>query len=147
MAEEITLYEKQVAVNVVVGMADVTVNFGIQEVIVMPATLLSGGGGVMLWESKSTTFVPASGGAYEVDTQGAPVDVLLPASPADGYQFYLRDGYATFGTNACNLVPAAGSGHKVIQTSAPEEILSLNYPHVGTGFLIRFRAIDNTWSW
>jgi len=146
MTQEATIFEKQIDVNVVVGVVDVTLNLSAQEVIVMPGAGLPGVV-ASTWERKISSFYPANGGSYEVDSRVAAVDVYLPENPVDGYVFGLRDGYAFFGTNPCNLVPFPGSGHKIIQTSVVEETMTLNYPHVGTGFLVRYRALDKTWSW
>jgi|JI10StandDraft_1071094.scaffolds.fasta_scaffold61535_3 hypothetical protein len=144
--QELTVIERQIDVDVFVVMSDVTINFNHQEVFILPAAAIVDIR-FAAWEPKGTSFTPSNTGAYELDTRLAAVDIYLPDNPPDGFAFAVRDGYANFYTNFCNVVPFPGSGQQIIQTAVVEETLSLNYPHVGNGFMFRYRAVDKTWSW
>lgn len=144
--ENLVIVERQIDVDVFVDVAEVSINFNTQEVVVMPAAGLLDVA-FAAWTLQAAGFTPSNNSCYEVDTRSNPVTIVLPANPVDGFMFGIRDAYATFGTNMCIVAPVAGSGHKITQTAVPEETLGLNYPHVGNGFFFRFREEDATWSW
>ena len=153
MTDTMVVIEKEITVDLKVEMTDISVNFDAQEVVILVPTALAGPGGTggvtsIVWSPVGPgTVVPVNGQAYDVDTTPSAANFPLPMAPVDGFAFLIRDANGTFATNFCNLIPAVGSGHQIIQTGAPEETLSLNYSHQSVGFLIRFRAIDQVWTW